>query len=114
MASNSVEHSDRVARSDTVGGIKLSEKAHHVEACQVRKVLAKQRRINAHEVALQRLIKRPAGTLAKCVENRSIELRRTKIGHQRVDAVFSADGDLRVIMRCEMAERSARDAGLQI
>ena len=89
-------------------GVSCARKRAHVECGKILAVAAQQHRIDAGPVVVHALIERTAERPEKCVEDRTVELRRTVIGHQRVEAVCGAGLDLLAVMRGEMAERGSR------
>ena len=95
-------------------GGKLREKTRHIEAGKIGQTRGQQAWIDPDQVALHRLVKRNAQAFAQGVEHGAIDLRGPEIGHQRIETVRRAGGDLVVIPAGEMSERRARPIGLQI
>ena len=92
-------------------GRQLREEARHVEAGQIGETLAGSRPGSMPaQVVAHAVVERAAALAAKRIKDRAIDLRRAKIGHQRIEAVCGAGGDLLVIVGGEMAERRTRFA----
>ena len=84
--------------------------ARESAACRSRPDLvtaAEQGGVDTGEIVADCLIERTTARQAKRVENGAVDLRRTIIGDQRIEAVAGACRDLLGIMRGEMAERSS-------
>ena len=108
MTADDIDQPDGMARGDGNRRRQLREKARDVECGKILAVAAQQHRIDAGPVVVHALIERTAERLEKCVEDRTVELRRTVIGHQCVETVCGAGLDLLAVMRGEMAERRSR------
>src|ERR1700738_1006228 len=107
MTRDGINHVARVAPGDGGCWGHSREKSQHVEGSQFRGMRRQPRWINSGQIAPDCIVKGAARAPAKGVEDRAVDLSRTKACDQGIEAVRGSICNLSLVVGGEMAKRGA-------